>query len=293
MSAGRVTRLNAGSLSFDVADDGPLDGPAVIALHGFPEDRQCWAQLTTVLTAAGFRVLAPEQRGYSPGARPQGRRAYTVDHLARDVLALADAAGAERFDLIGHDWGAIVAWDLAGHHPERVRSLTALSVPHAGAVRHALPRSYQLLRSWYVLAFQLPVLPEWAMRVVGADRAARWLERDGLDRATARRYARRIPHRAEMTPRIAWYRGIPLLLGREQPVITVPTLYCWGTGDHFIDRTAAERCGRFVSGAYRFERLVGASHWIPTSAADRVGPALLAHLARARTETTTEDAWTT
>jgi pimeloyl-ACP methyl ester carboxylesterase len=231
-----------------------------------------------MLVAAGHRVLAPEQRGYSPGARPNGRRAYTVDRLGGDVLALADAVGAGRFDLIGHDWGAIVAWDLAGHHPQRLRSLTVLSVPHAGAVQYAVPRSTQVFRTWYVLAFQVPFLPEAVMRLVGAERAARWFERDGLDAATARRYAARIPTPAEMTPRINWYRAIPLALRRTQPSVSVPTLYCWGTGDHYIDRRAAERCGHHVTAPYRFEMLEGASHWLPSMEAGRVGAALLAHL---------------
>ncbi|MGH9057060.1 MAG: alpha/beta fold hydrolase [Acidimicrobiales bacterium] len=102
-------RYTHDGLTFDVDDAGPPDGRAVIALHGFPEDRQTWSPLSTSLVGAGYRVLAPDQRGYSPGARPAGRRAYTIDRLAGDVLALAGAAGADRFDLVGHDWGALVS----------------------------------------------------------------------------------------------------------------------------------------------------------------------------------------
>jgi len=266
-------------LTFELSDTGPADGSVVIALHGFPEDRQSWEPLTSLLTRAGYRVLAPEQRGYSPGARPSGRRAYTIERLTGDVLALADAAGAGRFHLIGHDWGALVAWDLAGRHPERLRSLTALSVPHPRAVQHATPRTNQTLLTWYVLAFQIPILPEAVLQWIGAERAARFFERDGLDAATAERYAARIPSRAEMTPRINWYRAIPLRLGQGPPVITVPTLYFWGTGDHYIHPLAAEQCGHFVAAPYRFEILEGASHWLPSMAADRMGPPLLEHLA--------------
>ena len=269
-------------LTFEVSDTGPADGPVVVALHGFPEDRQSFEPLTRGLTRAGYRVLAPEQRGYSPGARPSGRRAYTIERLSGDVLALAGAAGADRFHLVGHDWGALVAWHLAGRHPELLRSLTALSVPHPRAVQHATTRTNQTLRTWYVLAFQIPVLPERVLQRIGAERAARFFERDGLDAATARRYAARIPRRAEMTTRIHWYRAIPLRMGQVPPPITVPTLYFWGTGDHYIHPLAAEQCGRFVEAPYRFEVLDGASHWLPSTAADRMEQPLLQHLAGAR-----------
>jgi pimeloyl-ACP methyl ester carboxylesterase len=279
MTGAQSTSFTNDGLTFEVSDDGPVDGRVVIALHGFPEDRQSWTPLTDQLTGAGYRVLAPEQRGYSPDARPKARRAYTVDRLTGDVLALADTVGAERFDLIGHDWGAIVAWDLAGRYPERLRSLTVLSVPHPSAVRYVTPRTTQMFKTWYVLAFQIPVLPETVMRLIGAERAVRFFERDGLDTATATRYAARIPVPAEMTPRINWYRAIPLRLGQGPPVITVPTLYCWGTADHYIHPRAAEDCGRHVSAAYRFEVVDGASHWLPSMAADRIGPPFLEHLA--------------
>lgn len=155
-----MERYRHEALTFDVTDSGPAEGRIVIALHGFPEDRQCWAQLSRSLSDAGFRTLAPDQRGYSPGARPSARRSYRVSMLAGDVLALADQAGADSFDLVGHDWGAIVAWHLAARHPDRVRSLTALSVPHPRAFVSALSASSQALHSWYMVLFQIPWLPE-------------------------------------------------------------------------------------------------------------------------------------
>ncbi|MEJ7585388.1 MAG: alpha/beta fold hydrolase, partial [Acidimicrobiales bacterium] len=120
-------------LTFEVSDRGPEDGPVVILLHGFPQTAECWAGVAPRLADAGLRVLAPNQRGYSPQARPTGRRAYLLNLLMGDVLALADSAGAERFHLVGHDWGAVVAWSVAAEHPERVASLTTLSVPHPRA----------------------------------------------------------------------------------------------------------------------------------------------------------------
>ncbi|MGH9094055.1 MAG: alpha/beta fold hydrolase, partial [Acidimicrobiales bacterium] len=120
-------------LTFDVTDTGEPDGQVVVLLHGFPEDRSSWTGVIPALTGAGFRVLAPDLRGYSPGARPRGRRAYALRQSAADVLALADAAGADQLHVVGHDWGAALAWFLAARHPERVRTLSALSVPHTEA----------------------------------------------------------------------------------------------------------------------------------------------------------------
>ena len=130
-------------LTFDVSDSGPDTGRAVVMLHGFPEDRHCWDRLTEHLVGAGCRVLAPDQRGYSPDARPIGRRPYKIGELCADVLALADTAGLGAFDVVGHDWGAAIAWALAGRFPGRIRSLVALSMPHPRAFAESLFRSDQ------------------------------------------------------------------------------------------------------------------------------------------------------
>ena len=203
-------------------------------------------------------------------------RSSTNDGLTFEVSDDGPADGR----VIGHDWGALVAWALAGRHPERLRTLTAMSVPHPRAVLHAACRSTQVLRTWYAIAFQLPFLPEVVLQLLGAERAARFFERDGLDSATAKRYAARIARRPEMTTRINWYRAIPLRLREMPSPIEVPTLYVWGTGDHYIHPLAAEQCGGFVAAPYRFEIVEGASHWLPSTAADRIGPAVLEHLAR-------------
>lgn len=266
-------------LLFDVSDTGPADGRVVVLLHGFPEDRHCWTDLTAALVGADYRVLAPDQRGYSPGARPAGRRAYTVDRLAGDVQALAAVAGADRFDVVGHDWGAVVAWYLAGRHPERVRSLTALSVPHTQAFLGAMLRSSQLAHSWYMAFFQIPGLPEWGLRRAGEARFVAQMQRSGLDEASARRYAARATAPGAMTGPLNWYRAIPLSARNGLGQVTVPTLYVWGDRDQFVTRVAAERCGRYVDGPYRFVPLAGATHWLPSGSAGEVGPLLLEHLA--------------
>src|SRR3954463_14957615 len=149
-----------GDLTFDVRDAGPADGTPVVLLHGFPQDSSSFDRLTPALHSAGLRTLAPDQRGYSPGARPSGRAAYRMRELTADVLALLDAAELGSAHVVGHDWGGIVGWALAAWHPERGRTLTAVSVPHPAAMARAFVTSDQALRSWYMGLFQLPVLPE-------------------------------------------------------------------------------------------------------------------------------------
>ena len=146
-------------LTFDVQDAGPREGEAVVLLHGWPQDHSAWSRVVPALHAAGLRTLAPDQRGYSPGARPRGRAAYGMGELVDDVVALLDAAELSRAHVVGHDWGGAVGWALAERHPERVRTLTVLSTPHHHAMAWAMRHGDQLRRSWYMAAFQLPLLP--------------------------------------------------------------------------------------------------------------------------------------
>ena len=275
----RLDSYSRGGLTFDVTDTGPEDGRVVIALHGFPEDRNCWSSVASTLAGAGYRVLAPDQRGYSPGARPAGRRAYALPELDADVLALADAAGTARFDVVGHDWGGAVAWDLAGRHPDRVRTLTALSTPHPRAFQASALRSSQLLHSWYMAFFQIPRVPEALFRVGGGKRTEATLLRSGLDSDSAARYAARFSQPGAMTGPLNWYRALPFGARTPTPMVQVPTMYVWSDGDGFLTRKAAELTARYVTGSYRFEVLAGESHWLPSGAADKVSRLLLEFLA--------------
>lgn len=276
--------INA-AFSFEVTDTPPAGGggagQAAVLLHGFPEDRHSWDGVTPALAAAGYRVLAPDQRGYSPGARPAARSAYTLSRLAGDVLALADAAGAERFHLVGHDWGAALAWYVAGHYPGRLISVAALSVPHPEAFLRALVSSDQAARSWYMAANQLPRLPELALARGGGEAVRSALVRTGLDPDSAARYAARAADPAAMRGPLNWYRAIPLGLRDRTGPIEVPSLFIWGDGDRFVSRAAAELCGRYVTGPYHFEVLGGASHWLPEEDSQRVAGLLAEHFARA------------
>lgn len=249
-------------LRFDVRDSGPEDGPAVVALHGFPQTSSSWGPVTASLTAAGCRVLAPDQRGYSPGARPRAVSAYALPALVGDVLALADAAGVERFDLLGHDWGGVVAWALAAGYPDRVRTLTVASTPHPGALVAAMPHG-QALRSWYLGMFQIPGLPEVLLsrpRVVRPLLA--WMRTPYPDQVQAF-----LSDRSAARGVTSWYRAaFRGLVGRVSApvgVVRVSTAYVWSDEDPALGRWAAEHTGEWVDADYRFVVLEGVSHWIP------------------------------
>lgn len=273
---GRLTAFVSQGLTFAVRDEGPLDGPVVIALHGFPQTAACWAAVTPLLTAAGFRVLAPDQRGYSRGARPQAVSAYAMASLTGDVLALADAAGARRFHVLGHDWGAAVAWALAGRHRDRVASLSAVSVPHPAALQRAFAGT-QALRSWYMGLFQLPRLPELLLRVRGGALTRRLLGATGM--ADPEASVRLLADPRTATAALNWYRAIRLQGQLRAGRITVPALYVWSDGDTALGRRAAEGTAAFVVGPYRFAVLTGASHWIPEERPAELADLVLQHLA--------------
>jgi len=271
----RLTHFRSEGWTFDVVDTGPADGPAVVALHGFPQTSSAWSSVLPVLTDAGYRVLVPDQRGYSPGARPRSVAAYTMDHLCADVLALADAAGLERFHVLGHDWGAAVAWALAGLHPDRVLTLTAVSVPHPAAFLRALAGT-QVLRSWYMGLFQLPAVPELLVRV-GGGAAARALLR-AIDAPNPGEALRLLSDPRTATGALNWYRALRSPTDVRVGTITVPTLYIWSDRDPALGRRAALATERYVRAPYRFVVLAGASHWIPEEHPAELAELLIDHL---------------
>lgn len=261
-----------GDLVFDVRDSGPADGPVVVLLHGFPQTSASWEQVTQALVAEGYRCLAPDQRGYSPRARPSGRRSYVQSELVEDVVALLDTAGAQQAHVVGHDWGALVGWALASRHPGRVRTLTAVSVPHPKAFAWAMPRG-QALKSWYMVAFQLPVVPE---RLLPTRRALALVGGTGLTADQMRAYVEPLG-REGLTAALNWYRALPWSQ-REKGYdrrITVPTTYVWSDGDTALGRAGAEATERFVDAPYRFAVLSGLSHWIPDEAPDALAELIL------------------
>ncbi|REF00801.1 alpha/beta fold hydrolase [Thermomonospora umbrina] len=268
--------IDRAGLEFDITENGPADGEPVVLLHGFPQHADMWDALTPMLTAHGYRVLAMNQRGYSPNATPRGRLAYRIEELVADVIALIDArAGGGPVHLVGHDWGAAVAWALTAAHPERVASLTALSVPHPFAFLTAMFTSVQGLKSWYMYFFQLPWLPERLLLV----NPVRTLIRFGLSPEQARRDAARFTGPTSLRTAINWYRAMPLVNPRAaRTPVRRPTLFVWSDGDVAISRQAAQRCARHVQGPYTFVTLAGVSHWIPDQAPSELAELLVPHL---------------
>ncbi|MEX5296448.1 alpha/beta fold hydrolase [Kocuria sp. CPCC 205268] len=265
----RPTRRPSGGLHLDVRDDGPRDGVPVLLLHGFPQDGTCWSRVAPVLRRAGLRTLVPDQRGCAARARPRGRRAYRLELLVQDAVALLDAAGVRRAHVVGHDWGGIVAWALAAHRPDRVASLTVASVPHPRALARSLTRSPQVLRSAYVGAFQLPILPEALLGPCLED----LLRRSGLPAADAARYAARMQEPGALTGALNWYRALPLSRLRTG-LVDVPTTYAWGSRDPALGRRAAELTAEQVRGPYRFVEL-DAGHWLPETRAGELAELVL------------------
>ena len=276
MGTGRITSFTRDGLVFDVRDTGPVDGTPVVLLHGFPQDSRSWNAVSPLLHARGYRTIAPDQRGYSPGARPRPRRAYRASELTEDIAQLIDVAGLGPVHLVGHDWGAAVAWGLAAQRPDLLRSLTALSVPHPAAFVRALFTSSQVLKSWYMLFFQLPWLPE---RQISSGKA--WegaLRSSGMSAQAAARDAELMRDRGAARAALNWYRAIIFSSPRALPAkITVPTLYVWSDGDTAIGPKGAALTSRFVVGAYTYEVLEGVSHWIPEEVPEQLDALLARH----------------
>jgi pimeloyl-ACP methyl ester carboxylesterase len=269
-----VDSFRRNGLTFDVLDAGPSDGEPVVLLHGFPQDSTAWDGVTPALHQHGLRTLAPDQRGYSPMARPRGRSFYRLRETTADVLALLDAAGLKAAHVVGHDWGGLVAWALGAWHPDRVRTLTVLSVPHPAAMATALVTSDQALRSSYVGLFQVPLLPEQLL--LAGNGAA--LRSGGLPDDAVDRYVSRMREPGALSAALGWYRALPWNAADPVRTVRVPTLHLWSTGDAFLGRAGTEATGQYVDAPYRLEVLDDVPHWIPELAPGRVAELVAAHV---------------
>jgi pimeloyl-ACP methyl ester carboxylesterase len=279
MTYDETTPVTVGELTFDIRTLGPDDGEVVILLHGFPENSLAWSGVAPLLAGAGLRVVAPDQRGYSRGARPIGVPAYTTDVLADDVVGVADALGISTFHLVGHDWGAAVSWVTATRHRERLRTLTAVSVPHLAAYGAALKGDAdQQQRASYIGLLREAGKAENLLLEDDAWRL-RAMYLDHVRPARIDSYVRQLMEPGALTSALNWYRAMRSDLGALQPV-TVPTTYVWSDQDQAIGPAAAERCGDFVDADFRFVELAGVSHWIPEQAPEALAEAILARALR-------------
>jgi len=271
-----------GQFTADVA--GPVDGPLVVLLHGFPQSRHSWRDQVPFLASHGYRAVAPDGRGYSPAVRPDPGtqlQAYALARLVQDVIDIADACAPApaRFHLVGHDWGGQVAWATAAQHPERVASLAVLSRPHPEAFKRALQADAdgQKHRSRHHTRFHDPqtatlLLDDDARRLRGLLAAAA-VPPEHIDE-----YLSVIGNAPALEAALAWYRAAGTLSAANVDVVRVPTLYVWGDADASVGQTAAEGTANFVDAPYRFECLRGIGHFITDEVPGTVNALLLEHV---------------
>ena len=270
-------RVQSGDVGIEVQVEGPEEGRPVLLLHGWPDSHRLWRHQLPTLHAAGLRTIAPDLRGFGDSDRPEAVDAYGLVNVLGDVAAVLDAVGVERAHVVGHDWGAAVAWLVAGLLPDRVERLVALSVGHTSALGAAgLP---QRAKSWYILLFQF------------AGVAERWLSDDGWAnfRATfahpdADAMTEDLSRPGALTASLNWYRANvpPEALvgpGPELPPVAAPTLGVWSSGDNFLVEAGMTGSAGYVTGPWRYERLDGAGHWMQLDAPDALNALLVDFLA--------------
>ena len=271
------------TLTFDALAAGKPGAPPVLLLHGFAESMHCWRAQVAALAGAGYRAIAPSQRGYSAGARPDVSEPsnYHIDRLMDDAMAIVEASGygERRFHLAGHDWGGSIAWSLADRFPERIASLTVLSRPHPNAFNRALLETdgEQAQRSRHHRWF---LEPDAADRVLADD--SKWLRErlaaNGVPHEAIAQHLAVLGNKDAMEAALAWYRARGAIRG-PLGLIRVPTLYIWGDADDTVGRIAAEGTADFVSAPFSFEVLPGVGHFAADQAPERVCELMLRHIA--------------
>lgn len=283
----RETTRTVNGVVLHVVEAGRPGDPLVILLHGFPEFWWAWRHQITPLAEAGYHVVVPDQRGYNLSERPQGIAAYHLDTLADDVESLADAFGADRFDLVGHDWGAVIAWWVAARYPQRLRRVVVMDGPHPDVLgRQALKHPSQALKSSYALFFQLPWVPEatlGALDFAGLKASMQGSAKPGaFEPGALDRYVEAWRPEGALTAMLNYYRALRLRDAPEAPTrITPPMLILWASDDQFLERHVAEAglalCDRGV-----LEIVDGASHWLHLEQPDRINARVIAWLRDAR-----------
>ena len=278
----RSELLDVGDVILHCVIAGPPDGDVVLLLHGFPEFWYEWYEYILPLATAGYRVVVPDQRGYHRSERPDAISAYHPDALATDVCGIIDNIGAEKAHIVGHDWGAFVAWWVALHHPARLQTLSVINVPHPTAFKQTLWRSpKQVLRSWYIGLFQLPRVPEAIARVGNWRSVTAMMQRSShegtFDATDFERYRTAWALDGAYEAMINWYRAV--VRANPQPVqtqINTPTLLLWGAQDRFLTRSLADASAQYCthSEVVMFEQ---ATHWVPHEEQTHVQTQLLDH----------------
>jgi pimeloyl-ACP methyl ester carboxylesterase len=264
-------RVQGDGVGLDVLDEG--EGRPVLLVHGFPDSSHLWRGQVGALTAAGLRAIVPDMRGFGASDKPDAVEAYRLTRAVADLVAVLDALGVDRAGVVGHDWGAAVAWLLAALHPDRVERLVAMSVGHPAArARSVEDREkawYQLLFQFEGVAEELLARDDWAL-------FREWLRDDG----DVERYVADLGRPGALTAGLNWYRA-NLHPARELearpavPKVAAPTLGMWSTGDNYLREPPMLRSADHVTGGWRYERIEGASHWMQLDATEQVNVLLL------------------
>lgn len=282
----RASFRQVNGLSLHLVEAGDAGKPLVILLHGFPEFWWAWRHQITPLAEAGYHVVVPDMRGYHLSDAPQDVAAYAIDFLAADVVALADAFGAQRFHLVGHDWGAVIGWWVAARYPQRLARVVLMDGPHPDAwAGQALQHPTQALRSTYVAFFQLPWLPEAILAsfdFAGLKATLQGSAKPGaFEPGALERYAEAWSHPGTLTAMLNYYRALRKRPVRDQPArIAPPTLVLWADDDFFLERGVAEASLALCDHG-QLEFIDGASHWLHLEQPGRVNAHILAWLAQA------------
>ena len=272
----RFRRIATNGITLNVAEAGPDDGPLVILLHGFPEFWYGWRRQVGDLASAGYRVLAPDQRGYHLSDKPPGVASYSLDNLSDDVIGLIDACGRDRASVVGHDWRGIVAWGAILRYPSRFDRAAIINAPHPDTFFRELKGNLaQFLKSWYILFFQIPRLPERMLRrrnfAMLADGMRRSSRPGTFQDADFDRYRKAWSEPDALTSMVHWYRAAFRRKHRSysDPIVQVPTLIIWGVRDRFLGPGLARSSYALCESA-RLEWVEEASHWVQHEEPDRV-----------------------
>jgi pimeloyl-ACP methyl ester carboxylesterase len=268
-----------GELVLDAVVAGPEDGAPVLLLHGWPQTSLSWSHVIPALASSGLRVAAVDQRGYSAGARPADVAAYRTDHLVRDATEVISALGWESAHVVGHDWGAVVAWTLAAVQPAWVRTLTALSVPHPAALAAALAEDpVQREKSAYMTFFRTDPATAAQVLVRNHGDALRQVYGDAVHHHEVEAYVDFFSHGDALEASLRWYAASDPAAGAWLPPVDIPVTFVWGSEDIAIGAVAARSCGQWCRGDYEFRELTGHGHWLPDQDPDAVVDAILARV---------------
>mgnify|MGYP000016932558 CR=1 FL=1 len=279
---GEATFREVNGVSLHVIEAGHPEDPLVVLLHGFPECWHEWSEYVDPLVDAGYRVLVPDQRGYNRSDKPGDVRSYRLQTLSRDVVSLIGSENRASAHLVGHDWGAAVAWDVALRHPEVVDRLGILNVPHPSVFRRTLSRTpTQLRKSWYMFYFQLPRLPEWSLRRSGFDPLTDTMRAGAnpgaFDESRLRRYRKAWARPGALTAMLNWYRALRHYEAPTRESVRAPTRILWGQHDQvLVSEMAASSLEYCKTGELRM--YADCTHWLTHEYPSRVCGALLEHL---------------